>query len=321
MRVPLPAAMMTILSAMLSLSPALARKAARRGPRLRTRIIAALCGAALLLSGCSALRIGYSQAADLAYWWLDGYADFDSEQTRRLREALAQWFAWHRKTQLPDYAQLLARAQAEVRAETTPTRVCEWQLELLKRAHTAFEQAAPAAAEWALSVTPQQIQHIERRYAKANDEFRDDYLQEDPRERNDATIKRAVERAESLYGRLDDSQRARIAVAMARSPFDPELWLAERKLRQQDALQLLRKLSAGGASRAQAEGALRVYADHIERSPRDAYRRYSERLVEFNCAFGASLHNSSSLAQRRMAVNKLSGWEGDLRTLVAQTFK
>ena len=274
-----------------------------------------------MLSGCSALRIGYSQAADLAYWWLDGYADFDSEQTRRLREALAQWFAWHRKTQLPDYAQLLARAQAEVRAETTPTRVCEWQLELLKRAHTAFEQAAPAAAEWALSVTPQQIQHIERRYAKANDEFRDDYLQEDPRERNDATIKRAVERAESLYGRLDDSQRARIAVAMARSPFDPELWLAERKLRQQDALQLLRKLSAGGASRAQAEGALRVYADHIERSPRDAYRRYSERLVEFNCAFGASLHNSSSLAQRRMAVNKLSGWEGDLRTLVAQTFK
>ena len=321
MRVPLPAAMMTKLSAMLSLSPALARKAARRGPRLRTRIIAALCGAALLLSGCSALRIGYSQAADLAYWWLDGYADFDSEQTRRLREALAQWFAWHRKTQLPDYAQLLARAQAEVRAETTPTRVCEWQLELLKRAHTAFEQAAPAAAEWALSVTPQQIQHIERRYAKANDEFRDDYLQEDPRERNEATIKRAVERAESLYGRLDDSQRARIAVAMARSPFDPELWLAERKLRQQDALQLLRKLSAGGASRAQAEGALRVYADHIERSPRDAYRRYSERLVEFNCAFGASLHNSSSLAQRRMAVNKLSGWEGDLRTLVAQTFK
>ena len=274
-----------------------------------------------MLSGCSALRIGYSHAADLAYWWLDGYADFDSEQTRRLREALAQWFAWHRKTQLPDYAQLLARAQAEVRAETTPTRVCEWQLELLKRAHTAFEQAAPAAAEWALSVTPQQIQHIERRYAKANDEFRDDYLQEDPRERNEATIKRAVERAESLYGRLDDSQRARIAVAMARSPFDPELWLAERKLRQQDALQLLRKLSAGGASRAQAEGALRVYADHIERSPRDAYRRYSERLVEFNCAFGASLHNSSSLAQRRMAVNKLSGWEGDLRTLVAQTFK
>ena len=275
----------------------------------------------LLVSGCSALRIGYSQAADLAYWWLDGYADFDGEQTRRVREALAQWFAWHRKTQLPDYAQLLARAQAEVRAETTPARVCEWQDELLKRAHTAWEQAVPAAAEWALSVTPQQIQHLERRYAKANDEFRDDYLQEGPRERNEATIKRAVERAESLYGRLDDAQRARVAAGMARSPFEPELWLAERKLRQQDALQLLRKLGAEGASRAQAEGALRVYAEHIERSPREAYRRYSERLAAFNCAFGAGLHNSSSPAQRRAAAGKLSGWEADLRALVAQSSK
>ena len=267
------------------------------------------------------MRIGYSQAADLAYWWLDGYADFDAEQTRRIREALAQWFDWHRKTQLPDYAQLLARAQTEVRGDTTASRVCEWQGELVKRANVAWEQALPAAAEWALSVTPQQIQHLERRYAKANDEFRDDYLQDDARERNEATIKRTVERAESLYGRLDDAQRARVAAAMARSPFDPELWLAERKLRQQGALQLLRKLSAEGAGRAQAEAALRVYAEHIGRSPREAYRRYSERLAEFNCVFGASLHNSSSPAQRRAAAGKLSGWEGDLRALVAQTVK
>ena len=273
------------------------------------------------MSGCSALRIGYSQAADLAYWWLDGYADFDAEQTRRIREALAQWFAWHRKTQLPDYAQLLARAQAEVRSETTAARVCEWQGELLKRAHVAWEQALPAAAEWALSVTPQQIQHLERRYAKANDEFRDDYLQEDPRERNEATIQRVVERAESLYGRLDDAQRARVAAAMARSPFDPELWLAERKQRQQDALQLLRKLRAEGASPAQAAGALRVYVEQLERSPREAYRRYSGRLTEFNCAFGASLHNASSPAQRRAAAAKLNGWEADLRALVAQSLK
>lgn len=305
----------------MSLSLAHAPKPATRGHRFRTLIIGALCGLSLLVSGCSALRIGYSQAADLAYWWLDGYADFNGEQTRRMREALEQWFVWHRKTQLPDYAQLLARAQVEVRADTTPARVCEWQAELFKRANTAFDQAAPAAAEWALSVTPQQIQHIERRYAKVNDEFRNDFLQEDLRERSDATIKRTVERAESLYGRLDDAQIARVAAAMARSPFDPELWLAERQLRQQDALQLLRRLTAQGASREQAQGALRLYVEQLQRSPREAYRRYSERLAEFNCAFAASLHNSTHPAQRRAAVNKLAGWEGDVRVLATQTFK
>ena len=301
----------------MSLSPDRSVAPATRGHRFRLRIIAALCGVSLLLSGCSALRIGYSQAADLAYWWFDGYADFNGDQTRRVREALAQWFGWHRKTQLPDYAQLLVRAQAKVRGDITPARVCEWQGELLKRARTAWEQAAPAAAEWALSITPQQIQHIERRYAKANDEFRDDYLQEDPRERVEATIKRTVDRTESLYGRLDATQRTRIAAAMARSPFDPELWLAERKQRQQEALQLLRRLVAEGASPEQAQGALRVYVGQLERSPRETYRRYSERLAEFNCAFAAGLHNSISAAQRRTALNKLSGWEADVRALAA----
>jgi Family of unknown function (DUF6279) len=276
----------------------------------------------MLVSACSALRIGYSQAADLAYWWLDGYADFNGEQTRRVRDALAQWFVWHRKTQLPDYAQMLARAQTELKADTTPARVCEWQGELLKRAHVGFEHALPAAAEWALSVTPQQIQHIEHRYAKGNDEFREEYLQKDLRKRFDETVKRALERAESLYGRLDDAQRARVSEAMARSPFDPELWLAERKLRQQEALQLLRALNNGdGASPDQAAAALRVYVEHMERSPREAYRRYSERLSEFNCAFAAGVHNSANPAQRRAAAAKLNGWEGDLRALVAAASK
>ncbi len=291
-----------------------------RGHRFSSCIIAALCCLSVLLSGCSALRIGYSQAPDLAYWWLDGYADFNGEQTRRVREALEQWFAWHRKTQLPDYAQLLVRAQAEVRGDTTPSGVCEWQSELVKRAHTAWEQAVPAAVDWALSVTPRQLQHLERRYAKANDDFRDDYLQPDPRERAEATVKRAVERAESFYGRLDAAQRTRITEAMARSPFDPELWLTERKQRQRDALQLLRRLVAEAASPEQAQGALRVYVTQLEHSPRETYRRYSERLTEFNCNFAAGLHNSISPAQRRTALNRLAGWEGDVRALVAHNF-
>ena len=107
---------------------------ARLQPLFRAVIIASLCVA---LGACSALRIGYSQAPDLSYWWLDRYVDFNSAQTPRVRDALQQWFAWHRRSQLPDYAALLARAQAELAADTTPARVCEWQGEVVKRARTA----------------------------------------------------------------------------------------------------------------------------------------------------------------------------------------
>ncbi len=286
-------------------------------PNLRGWIIAALCGVLALASGCSALRIGYSQAPDLVYWWLDGYVDFNSAQSPRARAALGQWFAWHRRSQLPDYAALLVRAQAEVLADTSAARVCEWQVDLVKRADIAFDRAAPAAADILLTITPPQIAHLERRYAKNNEEFRDDYLQPDPGQRAAATLKRTVERAEMLYGTLDDAQRGRMAAALARSPFDPEAWLAERRRRQQDALQLLRTFAAGGITREQAQAALRAYVDHMERSPHEAYRRYSERLMDFNCAFAATLHNGTSAAQRRAAAKTLAGWEGDLRALIA----
>ena len=284
---------------------------------LRNWIIATLCSVLVLLSGCSALRIGYGTAPDLVYWWLDRYADFDGDQTPRVREALAQWFAWHRRTQLPDYAVQLARMRVEVQADTTAARVCEWQAEVVRRADTAVNRAAPAAADILLSFTPEQIAHIERRYANVNEEFRDDYLQSEPAKRAAATLKRTVERAEMLYGKLDANQRARMAAALSRSPFDPERWLAERRARQQDALQVLNQIIKDKPSRVQAQAALRAYVDRIERSPHEAYRLYSDRLSEFNCAFAATLHNGTSAEQRRAAAKTLAGWEGDLRALAA----
>ena len=277
----------------------------------------ALCGVLGLVSGCSMLRIGYSTAPELVYWWLDGYVDFDHAQSPKVRDAVARWFAWHRRTQLPDYAALLARARTEVLADTTAAHVCEWQADVIARARTALDQAVPDAADLVLTVTPQQIRHIEHRYAKKNDEFRNDYVQPDLRKRAEKTLERTVDRAEMLYGRLDEAQRERIAQALARSPFDPELWLAERRQRQQEALQMLRRLTNEDASPDQAQTALRAYVEHLQRSPRAAYRDYVARLDEFNCAFAAELHNSTSPAQRRAAEQKLAGWEGDLRALAA----
>ena len=292
----------------------------------RSLIIAALCVGLLgVLGACSALRIGYSQAPDLLYWYLDSYVDFNDNQTPKVREALTQFMAWHRRTQLPDYANQLARAQAEVLGDTSAARVCEWQTELLMRANTAFDRASPAAADFLLTVTPQQVQHLERHQAKQNQEFRDDYLQPEPRKRAELTLKRTLERAESLYGKLTDSQRARISEGLARSPFDPDAWFAERRQRQQDALSLMRRWGidtagrpAGArepAGRGPVQAALRAYLQGVANSPREPYRRYAERLNEFNCSFAAALHNSTSVSQRRAAAQKLAGWEGDARAL------
>ena len=291
---------------------------------MRRFIIGLLCAATVAVGGCSFVRLGYNQGHELAYWWLDRHVDFDAAQAPRVREALADWFAWHRREQLPEYGRLLARAQTEVLAPVTAAQVCSWYDEGRKRALLAFVQAVPAVAELASTLTPRQFENIERRQAKVNTEHREETMQRDPAKRLKALVKRTVDRAEMLYGDIYDAQRTRLTQALAHSPLDPERAYAQRRRRQQEALQLLRQIAGVGpaastnaVAQRSAQDALLGYARSVE-SPADAdERRHAAQVVQYNCAMLAALHNSTSAEQRRHAADKLAHWNGDVRQLIA----
>lgn len=277
-----------------------------------------MVGLAVCVAGCSAIKFGYGQAPPIAFRWLDKYVDFNDGQELAVRGGLQDWFAWHRKTQLPDYAVLLARARVEVLANTTPERACGWWREVKARAAPAIDRALPTMAEVVLTLTPAQLKAIETRYAKNNEEYQDEYLQRDPSKRRESNVDRTADRAEMLYGRLDDAQREIIRRTVAESPFDADVWLAERQRRQQDALQTMRRLAATRPSKAEAQAQIRGYFDRVANSPREPYRRYAEKLEIFNCAAAAKLHNGTTLQQRQTAATRLQSWEDDVRSLAAE---
>jgi hypothetical protein len=263
------------------------------------------------------MKFGYGQASGFAFRWIDRDGELNDAQSVRVRTALDEWFAWHRRTQLPDYAELLVRAQAELVADATPEGMCAWSREIRSRIDKAIERAVPVVAEVALTLAPTQIAAIEKRNAETNDEFRDDFLQRDPVKRRRAAVQREIERAESFYGSLDPAQREFVARSVASSPYDAEIAYAERQQRQQDLLQLLRRLTAAGASQPQAEAEIRVWLRSYQRSPREPYRSYAERLVTHNCAYASALHNATTAEQRRTAAKKLKGYETDIRALAS----
>jgi hypothetical protein len=281
----------------------------------RTAIIGV---AALALCACTAVRLGYNQGPQLGFWWLDRYLDFDDAQELRARDAIAEWFRWHRTTQLPDYAALLARAQQEVTEPLTPAQACQWADTLKTRLDAAFEHALPALADAVRDLGPQQLEHLQRKYARNINDYRRDFLQADPQERRRAQVKRVAERVEMLYGRLSDAQRERIATLTAQSPLDPQGALVERERRQADALQALRRLNAEHAGAEAARAVVRrLYAETFE-SPRAHYRAYQQNLMQFNCAFAAQVHELATPEQRGHAAKRLKGWEEDARALAAQ---
>jgi len=267
------------------------------------------------LAACSTVRLTYGQGPLLAYWWLDGYADFSSEQSPRVKDALAEWFAWHRATQLPDYAALLAEVQQQAMDKVTPAQVCKVVEQAELRLERAFEQAVPAAAEIVRSLSMAQLRHLEQRYEKGNRELQREQLQRPASERHEATLKRWQERAESFYGPLDEAQRRLLADALPGLPFDAQIWLDERRSRQQDILAGLRRALAERADAGPVQAALRAFAAQQKHSPRAEYRAYRQRLMQAQCELVARLHNAASSAQRQRALDKLKDWEDDLRAL------
>jgi hypothetical protein len=280
-------------------------------------IIGALWLALALLGGCSAVRFAYNQAPDLTYWWLDSYVDFDDAQTPRVRDAIDAWFAWNRRTQLADVAALLTRTQAQMAQPTTPAQVCQLVDDVSARFEAAVDHALLLMAPTVRTFTPQQLAHMEHKYAKNNEAYEHDFLQADAAERLEASVQRVVDRAELVYGSLSEAQRERLKRGVAESPFDAEQWGMERKRRQQETLQTLRRLTAERASPEATTLALKMLYEHTMRSPREAYRDYQERLRQYNCVLAAQMHNLSTPEQRQRAAARLKGWADDLRSLAA----
>jgi hypothetical protein len=278
---------------------------------------AALIIAATLLTGCSAIKLAYNQAPDLTYWWLDGYIDFNEQQTPKVRDELNKFFVWHRTSELPKTADLLARAAEWMPGEVSAQQACR----LYDQARTLIDnianQALPTLGELAPNITADQIAHIRRKYAKNSEEFRRDFMSASTDSSEAKRLKRSVDRSEMLYGKLDEPQIAAIRQVLAVSGFDPALSLRERQRRQQELIDILSGLSSAKASAATSQHALRGYFQRAWESPDPAYRAYAQRLTQQACQAFASIHASTTVAQRANAVKVLKGYEADLRSLAA----
>jgi len=281
-----------------------------------SRIIGALALAAVL-AGCSAVKLGYNSLDDLGYWWLDGYAAFTEDQAPRVRGEIDRLHTWHRTKELPRIADLLARIERIAPGPVTPQQACEFVPEIMARLYATWEQAEPTAAALALQMTPQQFRQLQRKYAENNRKFRKEWIDVAPAEQKEKREKQIVERLEMVYGALEEPQLTAIRTGIAASIFDPARMLAERQRRQQDLLQVLRKLAGSATPLPEARAQLRGYLKRVFESPDAGYRAYQQALQQEGCRLAAAVHETTTPVQREQAVKRLRAYQKDLRDLAA----
>lgn len=282
----------------------------------RGRTGALLLAGVLLLCGCSVLRLGYDRGPWLAYGWLDDYFDFTAAQSPRVRAALDGWFAWHRRSQLADYAELLAGWRRALPADTNAATVCHHAAAIDTRIARAAQAGVTRFAPLARMLEPRQLTRLEDRFESRNAELRDEYASGSASARAAALEARLTDGFETFYGPLHARQHALIAEAALAGAYRAETWLAERAARQADTLTVL---AAVARDEAAAEPALRQLLARMQRSPRPAYEQYRDRLMRENCLLVAAVHNLASASQRARAAARLARWETDLRALAART--
>ncbi len=272
----------------------------------------------MLLTGCSAIRLAYNNAPQFAWWWLDGYMDFSAEHSPRVKEALEQWFSWHRQTQLTDYANWLAALEKRVHEPTTGAEVCALFDQAREKAQPAIDRAMVMASDLLPTLGMAQIAHLEQRYAKKNAEFRETTIDVSVDDRRKARRKRALESAERLYGKLGAVQLKVLDANLASSPFDAAASLADRERRQRDIVLTMRRWVAEKPDRGVLLASIRQLVERNERPADAAQRATLQRAVEHNCLATAELHNSTTHAQRQAARAQLKQWEVDLRALATE---
>lgn len=273
---------------------------------------------ATALAGCSAIKLGYNNLGEVAYWWLDGYVGFTEEQGPRVREDLARLHFWHRTQELPRLATVLRSMEELVPRDISAGQACAFVPQLRARLDALTDRAEPAIVTLAVGLAPEQLRHLERKYQKNNADFRREWVRLAPAELNEKRLKQLLERSEMIYGRLDEPQRSASRKQIEHSIFDPQRILAERQRRQQDALQTLRKLVGQPVPLDEARRQLRGYLERAQESPDPGYRSYQQALVEEACRSVSVLHNSTTPAQRETAVQRLRAYQRDLGELAAQ---
>ena len=281
----------------------------------RVRRAGAVLVLAFVLAACTATRLAYNQAPTLSYWWIDRHVGLNDAQSVQTRLDLDSFFQWHRSQELPAYAGLLRQWQFMAPDRVTPAQICAEFEQVRARLDRAAAEAVEPLARLALQLSPTQLDNLQQRQARTNEEFERDFLRGSPAQRLERRLEKAVSRSESFYGPLSPEQRALLRAQLQASPFNPQRTQAERLRRQADLLQTVRNAQAEPQK---AEQFVREHLARLRQSPTPGYEAYSQALVQQGCTQFAALHNSSTAEQRASVVGALQGYENDLRTLSAQ---
>jgi len=204
---------------------------------VRVGIVIAL--AAILVS-CTFTKFAYNQADTVMSWMVDDYFDLDAQQKAEFQKRFDRFYAWHRYEQLPDYAQFMKTARTRMQDGVSREDVMWFVDGLRSRTRAAARQAAPEAAPLLATLTPVQIENLQRKWDKENRKYvKERKVNGTVEERYEAEGKRIAKQLKEWLAPLTNEQEQRVMALARELPQLEQQRYAERLRRQKEFLEVL----------------------------------------------------------------------------------
>jgi hypothetical protein len=269
--------------------------------------VTAAFAAAALLAGCTALRLAYDNADTYLLFRAKSYLDLDAKGSDELDERIDEFFAWHRRTALPQYARLSEEAAKRVTRGLSREDLVWGYDSVVAHARQSLRFAAERVAPLLDRLTPQQVTHMEKRFAEDNRKFAREYLRGSEAERRKRRARRLEERLEDWVGNLSRVQAEKVRQFSERTPLYDELRAKDRQRMQAEFVDMIRKR--------EAQKRLPDWIANWERGRDPAHLAASERFRQEYLALLLELDKTLAPEQRNRAAANFRRYAEDFTVL------
>jgi hypothetical protein len=277
---------------------------------VRARGLLAAAAAAAALCGCSAVEFAYNNAGAWVEWKADGYLDLRDDQTQELHRRVADYFEWHRRQALPEYARLADEAAARLERGASRADMVWGYDAVREQASIALGHAGAALGDFLDRLDPAQVAHLELRLAQDNRRYARRYVEGTDAERRARRLERLRSTLQDWLGELNEAQLGQLRRFNDRAPLTAG-WRAREHRRQQQALLALLRAR-------RSDGALADWWAHWDRDREPGFVRADREFVQALLTLLADLERTLSAGQRAYAVARLREVARDFRRLAAQ---
>ncbi|NHZ96385.1 DUF6279 family lipoprotein [Massilia sp. CCM 8734] len=285
----------------------------------RFRVLCLLAVMAVL-TACSGIKLAYNQGDTLLYWWLDAYVDLDSEQAPEVKQDIKELFKWHRQTQLKDYIHILNTAQRQLAANLSKADLDADYREIMSRTELLAQKALPELTDLALSIKPEQLAHIEKKFDKNNETFRKKFIRGSVDDLQEKRFKKSMEQFDLWFGGFSKEQEVLLRKASDARPLNNQLWLDERIRRQQKIMTVLRKIDKENLSKEAAAPLVQgLVKDMLARTQSPENKQFFDTYTDGTMQMILTAVKIATPEQKAHAQKRMQGWISDFNILAADT--